>query len=59
VLNGDSSLRHRNIDSGFRIVHPNNAIMDRVATMRGISLLTPPKIKLPDCIIRATAESQG
>jgi hypothetical protein len=27
--------------------------------LNGDSSLTPPKIKLPDCIIRATAESQG
>lgn len=45
--------------AGIRIVHPNDAIMDLAATIRGDSLLTPPKIKLPDCIIRATAELQG
>ncbi len=44
--------------AGIRVVHPNDDIMERAATIRGDSLTTPPKLKLPDCIIRATAESQ-
>jgi len=45
--------------AGIQIVHPDDDIMERTAEIRGNSLVTPPKIKLPDCIIRATAESQG
>ncbi|WP_296002062.1 PIN domain-containing protein [Rugamonas sp.] len=45
--------------AGIRVVHPNDDIMERTAVIRGHSLTTPPKIKLLDCIIRATAESQG
>lgn len=46
-------------DAGIRVVHPDDDIMERAATIRGDSLVTPPKIKLPDCIIRATAEASG
>lgn len=45
--------------AGIRVVHPNDDIMERAATIRGHSLTSPPKLILPDCIIRATAESQG
>ena len=45
--------------AGILIAHPDDDIMERAAAIRGISLVTPPKIKLPDCIIRATAECQG
>ena len=45
--------------AGIQIVHPDDDIMERTAEIRGNSLVTPPTIKLPDCIIRATAESQG
>ncbi|WP_051077292.1 PIN domain-containing protein [Janthinobacterium sp. HH01] len=45
--------------AGIRIVHPDDDIMERAAEIRGNSLVMPPKIKLPDCVIRATAESQG
>jgi predicted nucleic acid-binding protein len=44
--------------AGIRVVHPDDDIMERAATIRGNSLLSAPKIKLPDCIVRATAESQ-
>jgi len=45
--------------AGIRVIHPDDNIMDRAATLRGASLATQQKIKLPDCIIRATAESQA
>lgn len=45
--------------AGIRIVHPNDDIMERAATIRGNSIVTPPKIPLHDCIIRATAEAAG
>ncbi|CAN7351037.1 MULTISPECIES: PIN domain-containing protein [Duganella] len=46
-------------DAGIRIVHPNNDIMRRATTIRGNSIAHPPKFRLPDCIIRATAEASG
>ena len=45
--------------AGIRVVHPDDDIMERAATIRGSSLTNPPRLKLPDCIIRATAESHG
>lgn len=45
--------------AGIEIVHPNNDIMDRAATIRGNSIAAPPRFSLPDCIIRATAEASG
>jgi predicted nucleic acid-binding protein len=45
--------------AGILVVHPDDDIMGRAAIIRGDSLTTPPRIKLPDCIIRATAESQN
>jgi predicted nucleic acid-binding protein len=45
--------------SGIRIVHPDDDIMERAATIRGNSIITPPKFPLPDCIVRATAEASG
>lgn len=44
---------------GIRVAHPDDDIMERTATLRGNSIEHPPKIPVPDCIIRATAESQG
>lgn len=44
-------------DAGIVVVHPDDDIMERAATLRGNSLARPPRLKLPDCIIRATAES--
>lgn len=43
----------------IRVIHTNEAIMCAAASIRGKSLLTPPKIALPDAIIRATAEIDG
>ena len=45
--------------AGIGIVHPDDDIMQRAAIIRGESLANPPRLKLPDCIIRATAESRG
>ncbi|MBV6324638.1 PIN domain-containing protein [Duganella violaceipulchra] len=45
--------------AGIKVVHSNDDIMERAATIRGASIVTPPKIALPDCIIRATAEAEG
>lgn len=45
--------------AGIKTVHPDDDIMDRAATIRRESLLNRPKIPLPDCIIRATAEAAG
>ena len=45
--------------ASIRIVHPDDAIIERAATLRGNSLLTPPKFPRLDCIVRATAEMAG
>jgi predicted nucleic acid-binding protein len=47
------------VGARIRVIHPNDDIMDRAATIRGDSLTSPHKVKLADCIIRATAESQS
>ncbi len=47
------------IDAGIRIIHLNDDIMERATTIRGNSIAIPPKVPLPDCIIRATAEAEG
>jgi predicted nucleic acid-binding protein len=39
---------------GIKVVHTNDAIMRRTAELRGLTWK-----KLPDCIIRATAEMEG
>lgn len=44
---------------GIQIVHPDDDIVERATTLRGYSIAHPPKIPVPDCIIRATAESLG
>jgi predicted nucleic acid-binding protein len=46
-------------DAGVKIVHIDDAIMVRAAAIRRQSLAGPPKVALPDCIIRATAEVAG
>lgn len=45
--------------AGIRVIHPDDDIMDRAATIRHNSILNRPKLPLPDCIIRATAEASG
>jgi predicted nucleic acid-binding protein len=40
--------------AGIKVIHTNDAIMRRAAALRGAT-----KRKLPDCIIRATAEVEG
>lgn len=47
------------VGARIRVIHPNDDIMDRAATIRGDSLTSPHKVKLADCIIRATAQSQS
>jgi predicted nucleic acid-binding protein len=42
------------LGSGIKVVHTNDAIMRRAAELRGLT-----SKKLPDCIIRATAEVEG
>jgi predicted nucleic acid-binding protein len=53
-----ANLQTQRAAAGILIVHPDDDIMERAAEIPGDSLLTLPKIKLPDCVIRATAESQ-
>lgn len=38
----------------FTVIHTNDAIMHEAAAVRGASIRTPPKMALPDAIIRAT-----
>ena len=38
----------------FEIIHTDEAIMHEAAQVRGASIRSPPKIALPDAIIRAT-----
>jgi predicted nucleic acid-binding protein len=45
--------------TGIKIVHMNDDIMLRATEIRRNSLSNPPKISLPDCVIRATAEASG
>jgi predicted nucleic acid-binding protein len=45
--------------AGIKIAHLNDNIMVRATAIRGNSIANPPKIALPDCIIRATAEVSG
>jgi len=47
------------VDSDIRVVHMDDDIMRRAGLIRGKSLHIKPKIGLPDCIIRATAEVLG
>ncbi len=52
------------LNAGIRVVHPNDDIMRRAATIRGDSVTnqrigTGKKLNLADCIIRATAEAEG
>lgn len=46
-------------DAGIKIVHLNDDIMLRATAIRRNSIANPPKISLPDCVIRATAEASG
>ncbi|HEX7985612.1 MAG TPA: PIN domain-containing protein [Duganella sp.] len=50
---------HLLLASGIRVVHISDEIMFRAASIRGESIVNKPKISLPDCIIRATAEVEG
>ena len=45
--------------SGIKVVHTSDEIMFRAAIIRGNSIVRKPKISVPDCIIRATAEIEG
>ncbi|USX27767.1 PIN domain-containing protein [Oxalobacteraceae bacterium OTU3CINTB1] len=46
--------------AAIRIIHPDDNIMRRAATIRGHSIFVGPrKVPLLDCIIRATAEAYG
>lgn len=56
---GKQALRAFIDGVGIQIVHPNDDIVERATTLRGYSIAHPPKIPVPDCIIRATAESLG
>jgi predicted nucleic acid-binding protein len=38
----------------FEVIHTNDAIMHEAAAVRGASVRRPPKMALPDAIIRAT-----
>lgn len=43
----------------FTVIHSNDAIMVEAARIRAHSLVYPPKIRLPDVIILATANVTG
>lgn len=45
--------------AGIKIVHMDDDIMVRATAIRRHSIANPPKIAIPDCIIRATAEASG
>jgi predicted nucleic acid-binding protein len=45
--------------SSFTIIHSNGAIMMEAARLRAYSLCHPPKMRLPDVIILATANVTG
>ena len=47
------------VSIGFDVIQTNEAIMIEAATLRGASLLRPPKISLLDAIIKATANVTG
>ncbi|MRW92418.1 PIN domain-containing protein [Duganella sp. FT80W] len=48
-----------NFLADFTIIHSNYAIMIEAARIRANSLLAPPKIRLPDVFILATANVTG
>ncbi|MYN17217.1 PIN domain-containing protein [Rugamonas sp. FT107W] len=56
---GRNSFKAFLAGAGIRVVHLNDDIMERAATLRGNSIAHPPKYSLPDCIVRATAEVDG
>lgn len=43
----------------FTVIHTDDAIMAETARIRSSSLVNPPKIRLPDAIILATANLTG
>ncbi len=43
----------------FTIIHTSDAIMAEAARIRASSLINPPKIRLPDAVIQATANVTG
>lgn len=49
----------RNFLSNFTVIHSDDAIMAEAARLRANSLIYPPKIRLPDVIILATANVTG
>jgi predicted nucleic acid-binding protein len=49
----------RDFLNDFSIIHTNDAIMAEAARVRSSSFINPPKIRLPDAIILATANITG
>jgi predicted nucleic acid-binding protein len=49
----------RNFLSQFTLIHSSDAIMEEAARIRSDSLINPPKTRLPDVIILATANVTG
>lgn len=43
----------------FTVIHTNDTIMAEAARVRAGSLINPPKIRLPDAVIQATANVTG
>lgn len=43
----------------FTIIHTSDAIMAEAARLRAASFINPPKIRLPDVLIQATANVTG
>jgi predicted nucleic acid-binding protein len=43
----------------FEIIEVSRRITDAAIAIRGSSFVTPPKVRLPDCIIGATAQDCG
>lgn len=45
--------------STFQVIHTDEVIMAETAALRANSMMHPPKIRLPDAIIQATANVTG
>ncbi len=49
----------RDFLAAFTVIHTSDAIMAEAARVRAGSLINPPKIRLPDAVIQATANVTG
>jgi len=55
----ESVLAMRDLLAEFTIIHTSDAIMAEAARIRAGSFINPPKIRLPDVLIQATANVTG